>query len=184
MSAGGKGLARNYGVLSPAERFRLAVEAAARDDRDEYERLVDSCPTVVCRTNDPRFQDRDDTAKLLAMLAVPDAEKHLAKAALLQGVGERWSPPGVESPTAELERHAAVELARAAAVWHAFAAVCRNEMGLELRTVVAAYYGAGFVELHSADFDRLDAAKPDRVALADWRELYAREWRERNGLKR
>jgi hypothetical protein len=71
MSANSTSLARNYDLLSPMERFRLTVAAAARDYRDEFERLVDTCPTVLCRISDPRFRDRGDTARLWAMLAKP-----------------------------------------------------------------------------------------------------------------
>jgi hypothetical protein len=136
---------------------------------------------VLCRISDSRFQDRGDTARLLAMLAVADAEKHLAKSALLWAVGESSITAGVESLAAELKDFAVRELAIGAAVWQAFARVCTDEMGLEPRTVVAANHGPKFVALHAGDFDRLDAAEPDQAALAGWRELYIRKWREGTG---
>ncbi len=37
-------LVRHYGSLTPAERFSLTVEAMARGDEKEADRLEDACP--------------------------------------------------------------------------------------------------------------------------------------------
>ena len=62
-------LSRNYAVLTPPERFALIVEAWARDDRDEADRLDDTCPKGDYRHNDAEFRDRMQRAYLIALLA-------------------------------------------------------------------------------------------------------------------
>jgi hypothetical protein len=52
------GHARYYGKLTAAERFALDVEAMARGDKEESERLVRTCPRHTYTMNDPGFTGR------------------------------------------------------------------------------------------------------------------------------
>jgi hypothetical protein len=42
------GLSRHYDKLTTEERFRLVLEAKAREDTTELERLRRTCPTKTC----------------------------------------------------------------------------------------------------------------------------------------
>ena len=46
------GLARHYDVLTPEERFRLLLQAFARDDRAEVDRLDRTCPSKTYTMSD------------------------------------------------------------------------------------------------------------------------------------
>ena len=61
-------LSRNYAQLDGKERFVLLLEAMARKDEAEADRLEDSCPRLVYRQDDPEFRDRMKRAYLIAML--------------------------------------------------------------------------------------------------------------------
>ncbi len=54
----GKGLGRLYDRLTPEERFRLDLEAMARGDREESERLTRTCPRKTYVMNDWGFAGR------------------------------------------------------------------------------------------------------------------------------
>ena len=51
-------LSRNYKALSPPERLVLTVEAMARGDEDEADRLDDSCPRRTHVQGDAEFTER------------------------------------------------------------------------------------------------------------------------------
>jgi hypothetical protein len=68
--ANGNALAHRYPLLEPDERFRLALEAAARGDDVERERLVASCPMVALEASDPFYLDRVEASRELATAAV------------------------------------------------------------------------------------------------------------------
>ncbi len=53
-----KGLGRLYDRLTPEERFRLDLEAMARGDREESERLTRTCPRKTYVMNDWGFAGR------------------------------------------------------------------------------------------------------------------------------
>jgi hypothetical protein len=52
------GMAKYYAVLTAPERFTLLVEAMARRDEAEMERLENSCPQFTYRAEDAEFRDR------------------------------------------------------------------------------------------------------------------------------
>ena len=52
------GLSRNYEALFPHERFVLTIEAMARGDEVECDRLEDTCPQFTYRAEDAEFRDR------------------------------------------------------------------------------------------------------------------------------
>ncbi len=94
------GVVRHYGRIEADERFRLATRAAARDDHEELERLLETCPEKTYRMNDAEFADRASGARLLALLVVGEIRPHIARAAVLRASAEatkRAMVGGVES---------------------------------------------------------------------------------------
>src|SRR5436305_41128 len=71
-------LARNYRVLTPPERFSLMVEALARDDQTEADRLEDTCPKLNYSHNDAEFRDRLQRSYTIALLMCVNLQKLLA----------------------------------------------------------------------------------------------------------
>ena len=61
-------LSRNYAVLTAPERFTLMVEAMARGDEAEADRLEDTCPQLACRMDDIEFRDRMRRLYTIAMM--------------------------------------------------------------------------------------------------------------------
>src|SRR5437773_2536517 len=62
-----KGLKNLYPRLRPNERFRLAVEAAARDDGHEFSLLSGSCPVHQYYATDEAYRSRLFAASYIAM---------------------------------------------------------------------------------------------------------------------
>src|SRR4051812_31292753 len=71
-------LTRSYVVLTPPERFSLMVEALARDDHTEADRLEDTCPKLNYSHNDWEFRDRLQRSYTIALLAWLNLQKLLA----------------------------------------------------------------------------------------------------------
>ena len=61
-------LSRNYAVLTAPERFTLMLEAMARGDEAEADRLEDTCPQLTYRTDDVEFRDRMKRSYTIAMM--------------------------------------------------------------------------------------------------------------------
>ena len=64
----GRNLGGVYDRLAPEERFQLVLEAAARKDETEVERLADTCPRYRYTSvlNDPAFVDRIKASRQIA----------------------------------------------------------------------------------------------------------------------
>ena len=71
-------LSRNYAALTPPERFTLIVEAWARGDTAEADRLEDTCPKLDYRHNDAEFRDRLQRSYTIALLMSVNLQKLLA----------------------------------------------------------------------------------------------------------
>jgi len=81
-----KGLHRHYDRLKPEERFRLDVLAMAREDSQESERLVSSCPRFSYTMNDRGFGDRWQSAiEITLRIYVPLGEQ-LAKLRMIDAL--------------------------------------------------------------------------------------------------
>jgi hypothetical protein len=65
-------LAKFYEYLTPEERFRLFIEAMAREDAGECRNLDNSCPREVYEMNDLAYQDRVKASEEIALLACLD----------------------------------------------------------------------------------------------------------------
>jgi len=86
---------------------------------------------------------------------------------------------GEKSPGDREQRvdHIASELrSHATAVFAAFGAVCRSELGLEPETVLYAHLGPLYIA--TLELDQLEGAKPDRTIRREWRAKLAQKWRE------
>lgn len=220
----GDGLARLYDRLTPEERFRLSLEAGARRDHDERERLVMACPKKTYRMPDVAFMDRGQVSERIAVAALLDLLPRLAKVAMLEstleiarflvgcmvdavvsawhrgfseGCDHAWKVAGKEGQSprgdkdleklaaeveAELKSRFAFALleetqrtmaAEAKAVWEAFTACCREDMGLEPETVVRATVGS-----LPDGLERLTGVEVDPERLAYWREAFGKAWRQ------
>lgn len=197
----GSGLVRSYDRLDAEERFRLVMEAAARGDDRERDRLSQAAPMRAYKIADPTYMDRVDAAHDLSVALALDLGPRLMMLRLLRATPElvaRSMAVGAEAAVASeedlrelveaavsepvgqaVESLAARVRSEAAAVAHAFAGVCRERMGLEPETVLRASLGPLYAErLALAD---LTSASPDKVHLAEWRELLERTWRKRTG---
>jgi hypothetical protein len=127
------------------------------------------------------------TAELAVALAAPDGTPEKCDPALdAEAEAEAETvPDGTpdevgDAPIVRTAAGASAQLrSEAAAVYEAFAKVCRDEMGLEPDVVMQAHLGP----LHVAmlGLDALDGVKPDKAHLADWHEMFRRKWRERVG---
>ena len=70
---------RHYGRLSSRERFALLLEAMARQDEQEADRLEDTCPRHTYRAEDQAFRDRMRRAYVIASRACLDLQAGLAQ---------------------------------------------------------------------------------------------------------
>jgi hypothetical protein len=196
------GIVHMYDRLGPDERFRAAMEAEARGDERELKRLVDTCRRLVYKANDATFTDRVDAAHFMVMAVAIDLGPRLAKLRMLCAIRETLPHAvalgvdiGVEDPgdltPEDVSRIVDETLGQvfdkaenwlrsaAAAVYEAFARVCRDEMGVDPETVLKATLGPLYLD--ALGLDQLDGGKPDKAQLEEWHALFTRKWRERVG---
>lgn len=76
-----KNLDKLYSKLTPDERFRAFIEAAARHDADELDRLNDTCPMKTYQIEDPAYFIPKTNALLLTLTSHLDASRHSELAA-------------------------------------------------------------------------------------------------------
>jgi hypothetical protein len=81
-----KGLQRHYDRLTPEERFRLDVLAMAREDSQESERLVSSCPRFSYTMNDRGFVDRWQSAIEITLRIYVSLGELLAKLQMIDAL--------------------------------------------------------------------------------------------------
>jgi hypothetical protein len=195
----GKGLVRHYDALDAEERFRLAIEARARDDV-ELDRLASSVPMVAYKISDPEYTDRVHASREVAAAVALDLRPLAAELRMLRATRALAGTVAAavahevheETPEVPLEEASSAALAaaersfaeaegqvrsRAAAVFEAFRRVCR-EMRLEPEVVLRAHLGPLVDEF---GLDELAGVKPDKKTLAGWSEVFTRAWRERGG---
>jgi hypothetical protein len=199
-STPGARLRSQYAALQPEERFRAALEAAARDDSREHEALLASCPKKRYEMGDMAFYNRIDASRELAFpvaiylareigqLKMLDAGRE-AIVRLLRMMAEVAAELDDEDPAdaaRALEQVSAVRVlqqlsaelrSQAAAVFEAFRRVCRDELGLEPETVLTAHLGPLAVAT-LLELDQLEGAKPDKRIMREWRVRLVDKWRE------
>jgi hypothetical protein len=74
--------------LSPLERFRLSLEAGARDDFEAADRLWDACPTGTYRQADAAFSGRVRAAELICLAVYADLNYLLGRLHIAEAIGE------------------------------------------------------------------------------------------------
>ncbi len=74
----GHGLTRQYHTLTGDERFKLVVEARARADHTEADRLIDSCPRGVYEMNEQTFVRRALGTRAVVEAFVLDVSRYLS----------------------------------------------------------------------------------------------------------
>ena len=83
-----KGLGKLYDRLTPEERFRLDIEAHARGDERESQRLVDSCPIRNYNMTDWAFSGRWQTATEIVMAVCVDLSQHMSRLNMIDALRE------------------------------------------------------------------------------------------------
>jgi hypothetical protein len=87
---------QHYNTLTPHERFVLLVEAMARKDEAEADRLEDTCPQFTFRGEDQAFRDRMQRLYMIASWVALSLEGPLAQirlAKMLHEHAEAFSGP-------------------------------------------------------------------------------------------
>lgn len=90
----------HYGRLTGQERFALMVEAMARGDEREADRLEETCPKQAYRCEDPEFRDRMRRAYMIASQAWMGMQAGLAQLRLARAYQEYAG--GLAEPVVEL----------------------------------------------------------------------------------
>jgi hypothetical protein len=162
----GRTMSRRYDRLDGAERFRLAIEAAARGDELERGRLRDAAPMPKYRITDPEYRDRVDASY---QLAVTFALFALPASAELRG----WLRCAYKlldegTPVDAVPVDVLARVADVMACYAGFARVCRAEMELEpevvLRAHLAPVVDIAEVEKLATAIDDVDPDVVDRGA--------------------
>ena len=74
-----KGLTQHYDVLTAEERFRLALQAFARQDRAEVDRLDRTCPRKRYTMSDAAYLDRRELIHTVTLAVCLDLTQYVAK---------------------------------------------------------------------------------------------------------
>ena len=77
------GLAKFYGRLTPEERFKLFIEAIAREDAGECRNLEKSCPKLVYEMNDMAYEDLVRASEKITTLTCLDLAPRVIKLRML-----------------------------------------------------------------------------------------------------
>ena len=89
-------LGKLYDRLDPDERFRLVLEAAARGDEEEIERLRDTCPRAEYKASDIAYSDRISGSlkitMMLCQLLAPSLTELRMLAAFREVLSSRTGP--------------------------------------------------------------------------------------------
>ena len=84
-----RGLARSvYDRLTAEERFQLVVEALAREDEPEVERLANTCPRIVYEMNDLAFGERFRASQMISSYVCAELMKVLGKVQAIEAYQE------------------------------------------------------------------------------------------------
>ena len=78
------GLAKLYDTLTADERFRLTVEALAREDKPEIDRLHRSCPRRTYTRMDVGYTERYETGAVLTLASMVELAPRLAKLQMVE----------------------------------------------------------------------------------------------------
>ena len=90
----------SYEQLTALERFGLMIEAMAREDEVEADRLEDTCPQLVYRCEDAAFRDRVRRAYGIASMVALNMRAGLTRIRMAEAF--RATASGFASPVAKL----------------------------------------------------------------------------------
>ena len=89
-------LGKLYDRLDPDERFRLGLKAAARGDKEDMERLRDTCPRMKYSAIDIAYSDRISGSlkitMMLCQLLAPSLTELRMLAAFREVLSSRTGP--------------------------------------------------------------------------------------------
>jgi hypothetical protein len=224
------GLAKLYDRLTPEERFRLFIEARAREDAGESRNLEKSCPRLVYEMNDKAYEDRVRTSEEITVLACLDLAPRLTKLRMLTAfsgvLAARRNICLDEAHSAYLRGRALGERARRGAhlkdhpregrdpdlgaqddlgkitfriqkewavfvdqprqfeqemqvevgvMWEAFSSFAREEMGLEPKTLIKAWFEPILPEIEAVE-DTLDTTETNPQRLQEYASTLRQLW--------
>jgi hypothetical protein len=72
-------LKHHYACLTPAERFALTIEAMARGDENDADRLEGACPKHHYHLDDLEYRDRMKRAYIIALMVCLNVREGLAQ---------------------------------------------------------------------------------------------------------
>lgn len=81
-------LARHYDKFKPDERFRLVIEALARGDEQEADRLAAACPRKIYREVDAEYGERVRVSSEIISAVVLDLGPRLGKLRMIEAFRE------------------------------------------------------------------------------------------------
>lgn len=81
-----KDVSKLYDTITPKERLVLTVEAQARGDTEDSDRLMKSCPRKRYTMNDANFSMAFSRLRTFALISLTNSYQALAKANLAIGV--------------------------------------------------------------------------------------------------
>jgi hypothetical protein len=177
-------LARGYHNLTPKERFQLSLEAMARGDHAEQERLLETCPRVSYIETDAAYTSRMEAIALFVGEFMIDLRPVLAQLQLADGLLERFldgAVPLMERSPAErefgelLSITEIVSACRARSMWEAFGAVCEDELGVKADVIAGAIFPEIREEMARHD-DLIQLVPRDEKFEAEYREALQENW--------
>jgi hypothetical protein len=224
------GLAKFYEYLTPEERFKLLIEARAREDAGECRNLEKSCPILIYEMNDMAYEGLVRASEKITTLACLDLAPRLIKLRMLmafsvglaalrnicldeahsayfrgRALGEKarrgahskdhpWEQRNPEPETVDalgkitsrieeewsvfeglvgrLEEDMRIEVI---VVWEAFSSFAREEMGLEPKTLIKAWFGPILAEIEAVE-DILDTSEANPQRLQEYASTLRQLW--------
>lgn len=150
-----KDISKHYDMLTPQERLVLTVEAQARGDTAESDRLMKGCPRKRYIMNDVNFSMAFSRLRTFALTSLASSYQALAKANMAIGVivsgrDEMW----------ELYAFYKVNQLSFQEAWKRFC----NSIGLDGDKVFAAF-GLDVADLQQPPLDESIVADEEAVAI-------------------
>lgn len=145
-----------YGQLKTDERFRLHLQALARDDNNEAVRLRETCPIETYRSWEQGFRDATRTSMMLVYALSADMNLHLGMVQVIEDMQAKLRAAKTQMPNAKSSTSKAVltivnnlyqiyetwrvELNQLLkTMWIAFDRFCKDRMQMDGRTVIMAW---------------------------------------------
>jgi hypothetical protein len=179
-----KKLERVYHQLTPQERFELSLEAMARGDHPEQERLMDTCQLMSYLETDAAYTSLMEATTLFVGQVMMDLRPVLAQLQMADWLLDRFVedviPFEARSPrelalSEHLSAMVIVCASRARGMWEAFGATCEDHLGVDAEVVA----GAMFPEIRedmACHHEILQSVPSAERFQADYREALQQSW--------